>query len=223
MNIKDLERSIGQYAGWIFTSMHMHHFCCFGTLLGLIRDDGVVPGDTDIDLGIFYEDMDDGRIVKSMAKFGYFEDHRITNDFYKPSRPFYISFKARNMPDICLFAWYRVGNMRYHTYDVHFEKRDVPSEYVFKGVPAHLLEDTFQFWPLGKDKTQLTQHSFSLPIQYGTLLDLWYPDWKTKRKGVSTSPYIIKMKSCKQWGDKKFIEDSLKKSQNEYNEFLKKL
>jgi hypothetical protein len=221
MKIKDLERSIGQYAGWVFTASHIHHFCCFGTLLGLIRDNGPIEGDSDVDLGIFYEDMDEKKIVKSMAKFGYGLDHKIANDH--SSKPFYLSFKGRNLPDLCLFAWYKIGNIRYHTYDVHFEKKDVPSEYVFKGVPSHLLEDVFQFWPLGENKVQLTQHAFNIPVRYGTLFDYWYPDWKKPRKGVSTSPYIVKMKSCKKWGDKDYIESALAKSTNEYNELLKKL
>ena len=222
MDLKDIERIVGQYVGWILGAERIPWFCCFGTLLGFIRDNGAVKGDNDIDLGMFYEHMDEERIVKGMKKYNYTLHHKIVNNYEKPNKPYYLSFTSEQHPPLCLFAWVKHGEFRYHTYDTKHEKPQggVPSEYVFKGVPANLFDDILSHWPADKDKKQLTRHEFKIPRKYGTLLDLWYPDWKTPRKGESHTPYVVRMKNCKDWKNAELIEKCHKQSQEEYDSYL---
>jgi hypothetical protein len=227
VNLKDVERCVGQYAGWVLGSLNIPWFCCFGTLLGFIRENGVIKNDRDIDLGIFYENLlDENRLILSMEKYNYKLHHKIINDHDK--KALYLSFTSDQHPPLCIFAWYKHNGIRYHTYDTKMERKAHPSEYVFKGVPADLLEQPdengnfkfSQYWPSDNNRKQLTQHEFYIPRKYGTLLDLWYPDWKTPRKGTSQSPYIVKMRSCKEWDNKDHVEKCLKQSQEEYENYL---
>lgn len=51
---------------------NVHAFACYGTLLGLVRDGGLIPFDKDIDLGLPHTEME--RAVRCLENHGWVED-----------------------------------------------------------------------------------------------------------------------------------------------------
>jgi len=168
-------------------------FVCFGTLLRMIRDKGNMKEGDDIDLGLLYEEFDQHIIENHIKAFGLEIERMIINDVTKT--PLYYGLKAYGTNiHICIFLWYKHKNIRYHTYDINREGKNVPSKYIFKGVPADTLEGDTQQMPVPN-----TYRTVNVPRGYGRLLDTWYPDWLTKRKGQSSTKWQLEMKSCKQF------------------------
>ena len=58
----DAERELGQVCGFL-KKANIRHWLSSGTLLGIYRDGKFLEGDTDIDIGIRGEDVDDIRAV----------------------------------------------------------------------------------------------------------------------------------------------------------------
>ena len=48
----------------IFNSLRINYWVCQGTLLGIIRDQSLIPWDPDIDLAILTKDFDEKLIEK---------------------------------------------------------------------------------------------------------------------------------------------------------------
>lgn len=194
--MNDWERSIGRIVGTFGqlrghnTMKPMRWFLCFGNLLRLLRD-GKIKNDGDIDMGVFYEDCQPHLIENSFTAAGLTIKRKIIND--ADGKPLYYSL-VDPMTDVhcCVFAWIKHKNIRYHTYDVLHEKKERPSKYIFKGVPAEYLEGELIDKPLEK-----FYRSVKIPLRYGALFDIWYPDWAEKRKGTSQTKWEIHMKSCK--------------------------
>lgn len=177
-------------------------FLCFGTLLHVSRmimgHSTKMPDDQDIDLGILYEDCEPHILENKFKALGLQIKRKIINDADK--KPLYYSLHGVGSGiNICLFLWYKHGNIRYHTYDVLMEKKEKPSKYIFKGIPAECIEADTQELPIpGLYRT------IKVPRGYGRLFDHWYPDWLTKRKHISHTRYKLEMKSCKQFADDSF-------------------
>jgi len=189
-------------------------FICFGTLLGLIRDKGIIEGDTDIDIGIFQEDINEKQIFSIMERYDYKctkiirldnTDKTITKTYQHPTLA-YACFEHKTMPCIDMFGWYKWGDYRFHTYDYYGEGKEYPSKYYWKGVESRYFEKMAHSRFGTRTQDLLIRH-VSYPMWYGHLLDLWYPDWKTPRKGESVSPYCLEMKSCKKFEDKVWVNE----------------
>jgi len=200
--VDGMERSVAT-VNWIFSRINVNYspmvwWLSFGGLLGLIRDKGFLKDENgnvketeDLDIGIKYEDVDDTQIMSGFQKFDYTLKKKIVND--TNGNPLYYGFTHKEYCDVCVFCFRKHGNFRYHTFDVNHEGKEIPSEYVFSGVPAESFDKTISFhWKeIGRE--------VNLPYKYGTVLDWWYPNWLVKREGCSASPKQIKMKSCKEW------------------------
>lgn len=197
MNWKQIFRTLCP----IFNAMPMKWFLCFGNLLTVVRDGGKFKENDDLDIGFYYDQFEFVYIKNVCEAHGWRVDRKILNDVDK--KPLYLSLSPKE--DIAkitgdfhldLFAWYRYNGMYWHTYDVNMERpqNSIPSRYIFKGVPAYLLDELTH----RDDIAGSGMHAW-IPIKYGTLLDLWYPDWLHKRKEVSSDKYKIEIKSCKQF------------------------
>lgn len=167
------------------------HFACFGTLLGFIRDSGVIKEDGDVDIGVFYEDLNEKPLVNCFMKWGYTLEKCIRNDYEVPHKPLFMAFTHPQLPTIDIFAWVLHKGYRYHTYDVNFEGKELPSTYTFKGIPSSYLEKFQDF------KLPEMQRTCKIPKLYGHCLDAFYPDWLTKRDGVSVCEKTMVVKTCK--------------------------
>ena len=205
-NLESLERSVN-VVSWVFPKTIVNYspmkwWLCFGNLLGLIRDKGFIRDEKgeikkgeDLDVGIRYEEADDRLIMNGMSKFGYELKKKVINDIDK--KPFYYGFTHKEYCDVCVFCFYKHGDFRYHTFDVNHENKEIPSEYVFAGVPSICFDDVISYnW-------KEINREVNLPHKYGTCLDWWYPNWLEKREGCSNSPRQIRMASCKEWSNVK--------------------
>jgi len=167
------------------------HFACFGTLLGFIRDRGILKEDGDVDIGIFYENMNEKLLTNCFGKWGYTLKKVVRNDYEVPHTPFFLHYDHAELPEIDIFAWILHKGIRYHTYDVNFENREILSKYRFKGIPDKWLNKFMDFRIDGMQRT------CKIPANYGHCLDTWYPNWLERRKEVSQSEWEIVTKSCK--------------------------
>ncbi len=201
--MKDWERSVGRIVG-TFGQLRAHNtmrpmrwFLCFGNLLRLLRD-GKIQNDGDIDIGMLYEEYEPRLVENSFRASGLTIKKKIIND--SDGKPLYYSL-VDTSSDIhcCVFAWIKHKNIRYHTYDVLGEKKSRPSKYIFKGIPAEYLEDEVIDKPLIG-----FYRNVKIPLRYGALFDIWYPDWAKKRKGISQTKWEIHMKSCKSFNDESY-------------------
>ncbi len=205
-------------------------FVCFGSLLGLVRDRGIIENDTDIDIGIPFEFINEKQIRSCFKRYDYEQYKIIRRDdidrtlFGVPNNEdlAYISFVHPTLPCVDIFAWYLHDGIRYHTYDYFNEKKEHPSKYVFKGIREEWINhvDKSMF---GTIKHPLFARNLPFPFMYGHLLDTWYPDWKTPRTGESHTPWKLELDSCRQFKDKKLIESQLVKSRIEYDNYIKTL
>lgn len=224
MNVNGYDRALRVIARSL-SGLRIKWWLCFGNVLHLVRDKGICD-DHDIDIGIHHGATDLDSISATFAKFQYSVRKKIISDVDKSL--LYVSFEsASGLPPIDVFAWYEHDGILYHTYDVAFENKKIPSEYCFKGTPKKLLPDRLS--PVSADKNLLRfqyqrnpkemplfREYVQMPLQYGSLMDLWYPDWMQRRKGQSSSPYVVRIKSMKQWKDTKHIKKCLDKSKKEY-------
>jgi len=196
VSVKNLDKSM-IFTYQVMSVMRAKWFVCFGTLLGLIRDNGVVKGDDDIDIGMYYEDLTknggDGyrRLVLLFKKWGYKIKHEIRPRGIIPDIPLNIHFTHKELPDLDIFAWYKYKKIRYHTYDVDHTKEVKPKEYTLKGVMAEWLDETIMM------KFPFLSKQIGVPLRYGTLLDEWYPNWGVPQKGESKTRWVKKVRDFK--------------------------
>ncbi len=213
----------------VFSQSYIKWFLCFGNLLHLIRDKTIEP-DKDIDVGVFYEVADADRIINGFKQWQYEISSITENDI--DHKPFNICFKHKGnqaLPPVDVFFWYLNGKYRYHTYDILQERRPRPSTYIFKGVPAKLLPDPNSHW---REDKKLVRTFFGpwnkpyfrfevpIPLMYGSLLDIWYPNWLKPQKIESMSPYVVKIKNPTDWHT---ADEQHEVSKREYEEQKKAL
>jgi len=228
MNTADYAKAV-RIAAKVLGANHIKWFVCFGNLLHLIRDKSL-ENDKDVDIGVFYEHMalaNPNAIVNGFEKFGYTRLLYIEHDI--DEKPLYMCFRHPELPPIDIFCWFKHGKYRYHTFDTLQEKvKKRPSLYKFLGVPAKYLPDPDGRLP--KDPTIVKQMFFQstpqyvaeiyLPLNTGTLLDIWYPNWLKPRSMTSMSPEVVTMKSCRQWKDEMNIECQIDISRAVYQKEL---
>ena len=224
LTLATLDKTINT-VGYLLERARQPYFLCFGTLLGLVRDRNVVEGDTDIDLGILAESAHEKPIRACFERFGYRPYKTIRRDDVDKVNPnplvsredlAYISFRHLTLPCIDIFIWYKHGDYRWHTYDFHNENKERPTAYHWKGVKSEWL-DKIEKSTFGTHLKPLFSRNVYFPLMYGHLLDTWYPDWKTPRKGESTSPWQVEFKSCKSFRDKDLVKKQIAASEEKYN------
>lgn len=181
-------------------------FICFGTLLSLVRDK-VFGGLGDIDIGII---GDFPKIVNAFQNIS-----PIVVEFTDDSTHEALHARCKICDKfIDFFNWKRKGGYFYHTY------RNINSEagMTFKGTPVgcfeperktieSFLKDLRYGRAMNKNGTwqrlvpglEAECVSVNLPFCYGQCLDIWYPEWSTRRDnyGQSEAAHILTLNSCK--------------------------
>lgn len=199
-------------------------FFCFGTLKEYACQ-RTFSFDYDIDIGLLYEEAHPDEVRRMVEGSGYRMTKVLLHDQHK--KPLNMHFKPvhpklEGTPTIDVYFWYPAGAYLFHTYDVLKEGRDVPSRYVFKGVPREWIVA-----PAADVKRRRTQTStnieadrlldttgcwhfpifdmmgdayFKAPYAVGALLDEWYPAWviRDAYKGQSQSRWTYNVRSCKE-------------------------
>jgi len=211
------------------------YWLCFGGLWALIKNNGIIP-DGDFDICTYYG-MDYKRVQKSFEGApGQYVMNKALVDDTDPTKALYCSFSsAEGLPHICLSFWYLHKGIRYYCHDQHHEVEGegIPrSGYVFRGVPAESVEDkpeNFKMveWPGINQQTKVRVPRFP-----GVILDNLYPDWAFKKqhyevkpgviieekmmsyhKGGAVSPYVVAVKSMRDFSNDTYYNLELEKSQ----------
>lgn len=191
---------IFQYVCTVFNYMPTKWWFCFGTMLTLIRDEGKFKKIDDVDVGVFYDDFEPRYITNWCKSNGFVITKHIVDDITR--KPLYYSIEP--MEDIQkitgkfaldVFMWIKYKGFYWHTYDVKMEKpsNGIPRKYIFKGVPENAFSDIIHI-----DSIAGTSFHGYVPLKYGTLLDLWYPNWIVKREECSHAKWVMSMDSCKE-------------------------
>lgn len=162
-------------------------FISFGSLLYLVRDRGK-PFNQDIDISIIGEHRFD-RILNQLLNNGFTLTNRVINDVTK--EPLFVELKSPSGIMVDVFFWIREGDNYWHTYDYMREKKEIPTTYVFKSLPAYMFDGA-------PYKTEFEGVELNLPNKYGTLLDYWYPNWfiPDEEFGQSLCQTRKELKSC---------------------------
>lgn len=209
MNEQNLQRSANiikhTFDRLRFGNEHLKWFLCFGGLLALVRDNGLLKGKDgkvregeDIDIGCLFEEINFQnnvpQLINGFERMNYKLKKKVVTD--TDGKLIYCSFisPVLNLPDVCVFAWIlsKDGN-RYHTYDIKFEGREVLSEYTMKGVPAWCFDKVIRWY------SKEANREINIPVKYGTLLDYWYPMWIKPAEGQSETPYKKTIKSFREF------------------------
>lgn len=163
-------------------------FLAFGSLLGYVRNRGVVPHDDDMDVGFISDTLEKAQCdhyIDRLEYYGCFKVRRKHTFNQITKKPFWVSIKKH--PERCWKCcnWFM---FEHNGYIWHHKGLDSK----IKGIPAKYLQ-------LGASVTFLGQ-KIRIPKYSGACLDLWYPDWRTPRKGGSSCGTLM---SVKNWNDKK--------------------
>ena len=130
-------------------------FLVDGTLLGHVREGGFIAHDTDIDLGLFVEELRP-EMARAVAARGF----RVHRTFGTPGRGFQWSFK-RHAIKVDVFVYYRSGDVLYHAAWQ-------------KGEPIRYEYPTF-----GLERVRFLGHEFWAPADPEAFLATKYgPDWR---------------------------------------------
>lgn len=203
---------IFQYVCTAFNYMPFDWFFCFGTMLTLVRDKGKFKKIDDVDVGVFFDDFNIRYLENWCKANGFVITRQIIDDITK--KHLYVSIEPKNDVKtitgsfgLDVFMWRKYNGYYWHTYDVMMErpKNGIPKKYIFKGVPETALNKIIHIDSIAK-----TPFHGYVPLKYGTLMDLWYPNWIEKRQECSHTKWVMTMKSCKDIheGKAKFDEQS---------------
>lgn len=178
-------------------------FLSYGTLLGFVREGGLIKGDHDMDISIktdkitpeqeavFLEELNKRRVYPGENKKSWlYEDRKSKQKRPDNGRPLHISLREqRGGVRTCIWFQFPWRNYYWHS-KAHIwvnkigKKKKLPLNYdrvkaIIKGVPYEYFNKLMEVDFLG-DK-------YNIPQMYGSCLDFWYPDFMTPRKGSSKS------------------------------------
>ena len=137
----------------IFNKLRINYWVCQGTLLGIIRDQSLIPWDPDIDLAILEKDFDESLIEKIMKKNGFFRKKK----FFKNDN--LITFKKKGGRDVDI-----------NIYNLDKKNKSVQTEwYIPKNLIMRFIE-VLSFSKSYKGKFKLIVKSLSFSERYFKLM-----------------------------------------------------
>lgn len=189
MNNKNLHQ---QFAAQIRAAkdadLYENFFIAFGSLLGYVRHRGVIPHDSDMDVGIITTGVNPRQLQiyrDSLKKYGCDRYRWQESENPVNKMMFWCSIRMHPKNDSwksCNWAFFEHKGYLWH---------HKGGSSLIKGIPAHYLE-------LGRYVDFLGQ-KVRIPKYPGACLDFWYPDWSTPRKGGTSYGILMKVKK---WKDK---------------------
>lgn len=159
-----------------------------GTLLGVIREQRLLPWDTDIDLSIRGEDAE--RLIKQRWRFWLMGYRTRVRRFKDDTGPFKVG-----QPRIIKVQTHLFGVKRHDVVDI-FVKRKIDDEYlnivggttwIVRNFPPHFLEELGQ--------VEFEQRQYKIPKDFDGYLTRIYGDWRTpvKEWNFKTDNKCVKM------------------------------
>ena len=156
------------FVSYVLTMNKIKHWLIYGTLLGAVRNQDIIPYDYDFDLGAQVEDTDKILALNDVIdKYGYKFERAFNNNLWKVSLKIY--FKGIPMGDIYLYHKFADGLMR--RYD------PITGTYFWpKGTfPYYFIEDL--------QVAKIKNNYFPMPKDPEILLEYYYgKTWRTPIK-----------------------------------------
>lgn len=152
-----------------FNLTGIRYFVDHGTLLGLIRDNGILPWDDDIDLSIHPEDLYDVKqlLQKHLKKLSHYANG-IVNIFEHP--------RANNVTQVGLEV-YRYEQYAYQVSIKTLTFRDGEAwQSITKAPEEHFIDADSYIWRGQEVRTPKNTEGY---------LTLHYGDWRTPKKNIS--------------------------------------
>ena len=173
----------------IKVGIYEHVTIGYGTFLGMIREGDFIKHDDDMDCIVFADRITEEQeeaYFDGLVKLGLFKNRAKIKRRSDNGRLLWTSMKETSNDTKCCTWYYQ----RYDKYYFHGKGRnwvtqkigpylnppiDPTFEAIMKGIHAkffdHMVERQFQGL------------SFMIPVQYGQILDYWYPNWSVPKKG----------------------------------------
>ena len=184
-------------------AVHEEMFLGFGTMLGIVREGGLISTDNDTDVCIFGDkisSLQEGAFYSCLAKAGLFSSRHAQARREDTGRLLWISLKAEKKgTKSCIWFWYPWQKYYWHSkgrdwvrdakFPVSKFQYSPDSEALMKGIPAKFVEKTIcveeilGFKYLGRD--------FRISRDYGSCLDIYYPGWLQERPGETSERRIV--------------------------------
>ncbi|MCP3683512.1 MAG: LicD family protein [bacterium] len=165
--------------------IYPYFFLAYGSLLGYVREKGMITDDSDMDVGILADKVDKGQIdhfIRALRDKGLYtarETHQVNP---ASGKHWWTSIKNHGEGMKCC-NWFQFefkGWLWHH-----------------KGPGARIKGAPAEYFKIGPE-IEFLGTKIHIPKFSGALCDFWYPDWLTKRSGSS---FGIDMK-VKNWKDK---------------------
>ena len=178
----------------------------YGTLLGLVRNNALIEHDDDTDFCVradLVTPAQEYMFFNELNDAGLFAERRRRRCRSDNNRILWMSLKSEvDGCKSCIWFQYFWHGYMWHSkgrrwttkigkrrgWDLDYEN----TEAIAKGVPAKYMEGGFV-------QREFYGHKYNVPLQYGSLLDVWYPFWLIPKKGGASSAHVYC--AIGEWGD----------------------
>ena len=172
-----------------------HVFLGYGSMLGAVRERGVIGHDADADVCLladrFTKEQEDA-FYKALWDEGLFEHRHREWRRTDTGRLLWCSVKKfKSGTKNCIwfqfphngFYWHSKGGDWVSKIGAKLTPVVQTGEAIAKGVPQHWFDELVEVDWYGQ--------RWKIPMAYGTCLDFYYPKWLVPGKGASKSPYCL--------------------------------